>query len=70
VTLADWRGQTLGLTLQAAARQAGIAQAHAHSIEQRPDRASLGALKAYVSALGGVLRVTVERGGVTLEVSL
>src|SRR5689334_3978335 len=69
MTLETWRRDVVGLSLAEAARRAGISQAHASAIEQRPDRASLGAVRAYVAALGGRLAVSLERGGGGVEMA-
>jgi hypothetical protein len=63
INLSTWRRDVAGLSLLEAAKRAGIPQAQANAIEQRPLQASLGALRNYVAALGGRLVVCLERGG-------
>jgi hypothetical protein len=63
MTLETWRRDVAGFTLAGAAKAAGISQVLARSIEQRPDRATLGAVLSYVRALGGDERVELSSGG-------
>jgi hypothetical protein len=61
-TLSAWRLRVSGLTQQDAADAAGIPLAHASAIESRPERATLGALRAYVAACGGRLELVLVHG--------
>lgn len=70
MTLADWRRQVAGLTLAQAAKRAGLSQLQAASIEERPHQASVGALRNYLDAIGGTLRIEAKRGALSWELSL
>jgi hypothetical protein len=70
VTLTDWRRDVVGLSLAEAARRAGISQAQATQIEQRPDRAALGAVVHYVRALDGDARLVLSHGGDARDLAL
>lgn len=64
IDLGVWRRDVAGLSRADAAHRAGIPAAHAAAIEQRPTQATIGAVAAYVHALGGVLEMNVTMGGV------
>lgn len=67
--LATWRRTVAKLSIADAAKRAGIPVHLANTIEQRPDRAAVGSLSAYVRALGGRPVICLEFGSTTVELT-
>jgi hypothetical protein len=59
ITLTEWRRHVAELALLDVARATGLTQSRAAALETRPGTATVHALRAYVLACGGRLRLVV-----------